>query len=117
MGPFASLKNPVPNTDFIPLKQDGVRGWGAWAINARWSVVDLRNPDKLDGHYYSNATNTFTATSKAGNGILNDSTVGLTWFLNSHTKVQFNWIHAMLQNTAKGFSTADLFVSRIQVDF
>lgn len=114
---LGALKNPVPYTDFIPLKNDGIRGWGAFAIAARWSVVDLRNPNKLDGHYYDPDANTFTGTNKAGNGVLTDSTIGLTWFLNAHTKVQFNWIHAMLDNTAKGFSSADLFVSRVQVDF
>lgn len=114
---LGAFKNPIPFADFIPLKGDGVRGWGAWAVAARWSVVDLRNPDKLDGHYYNSLTNSFNTTNKAGNGVLNDSTLGLTWYLNQHTKVQFNWIHAMLNNTAKGFSTADLFVSRVQVDF
>ena len=112
-----TLTKLVPYSDFIPLKHDGIVGWGAWEIAARWSIVDLRNPASLDGHYYNTATNTFTGTSKAGNGQLNDSTVGITWFLNTHTKLQFNWIHAMLDNSAKGFSDADLFVSRFQVDF
>jgi phosphate-selective porin OprO/OprP len=112
-----ALGKLVPFTDFIPLRHDGVKGWGAWEVAARWSVVDLRNPDDLDGHYYSSSTNTFTGTSKAGNGTLNDSTVGVTWFLNVHTKMQFNWIHAMLDNTATGWSQADLFVTRVQVDF
>jgi phosphate-selective porin OprO/OprP len=112
-----TLGRLTPFTEFIPLGDDGVRGWGAWEVAARWSFVDLRNPNSLDGHYYNAATNTFTGTSKAGNGILNDTTVGLTWFLNRHFKVQFNWIHAMLNNTAKGGSTADLFVNRVQVDF
>lgn len=114
---LAALKNPVPFTDFIPLKSDGIRGWGAWQVAARWSVVDLRNPSKLDGHYYNSATNTFNTTAKAGNGVLNDLTLGLTWFLNAHTKVQFNYIHAMLDNSVTGNSTAELFVSRVQVDF
>ena len=114
---LASLKNPVPFADFIPLKRDGIRGWGAWGIAARWSAVDLTNPSKLDGHYYDSASNTFKGTSKAGNGVLNDATLGLTWYMNAHTKIQFNWIHAMLNNTAKGFSTAELFVGRVQVDF
>ena len=114
---LASLKNPIPYNDFMPFKRDGTRGWGAWSISGRWSIVDLRNPSKLDGHYYSSATNTFTSTSKAGNGLLQDTTVGLTWQMNANTKIQFNWIHAMLDNTAKGFSAADLFVSRVQVVF
>jgi phosphate-selective porin OprO/OprP len=112
-----TLGKLVPYTDFIPLKQDGICGWGAWEIAARWSIIDLRNPDFLDGHYYVAGTNSFTGTNKAGNGVLQDTTLGITWFLNTHTKIQANWIHAMLDNTARGYSSADLFVSRVQVDY
>ena len=112
-----TLGKLVPYTDFIPLKDDGICGWGAWEVAARWSIIDLRNPDFLDGHYYVAATNTYTGTSKAGNGTLQDVTLGITWFLNTHTKIQGNWIHAMLDNTARGPSNADLFVSRVQVDY
>jgi phosphate-selective porin OprO/OprP len=114
---FGSLGKLVPFTDFISLKDGGICGWGAWEIAARWSYVDMSNPASLDGHYYSSATNTFTGTSKAGNGLLNDSTLGLTWFLNTHTKIQANWIHSMLDNDARGHSLADLYVMRAQVDF
>ena len=114
---LGALKNVVPFADFIPLKRDGIAGWGAVQIGGRLSYVDLRNPASLDGHYYNSTTNTFTGTSKAGNGTLTDSTLGVTWFLNAHTKVQFNWIHAFLDNKVTGFSNADLFVSRVQVDF
>ena len=103
-----TLGKLVPYTDFIPLKQDGICGWGAWEVAARWSMIDLRNPDFLDGHYYNSATNTFTTTSKAGNGVLQDTTLGITWFLNTYTKIQANWIHAMLDNEVRGPSTADL---------
>jgi phosphate-selective porin OprO/OprP len=112
-----TLGKLVPFADFIPLKRDGVAGWGAWEIAGRYSFVDLQNPTSLDGHYYNAVTNTFTTTAKPGNGVLQDTTLGLTWFLNVHTKVQFNWIHAMLDNTARGNSEADLFVMRFQVDF
>lgn len=112
----ATLGKLVPYTDFFSLK-DGICGWGAWEIAARYSFVNLRNPPELNGHYYVSATNTFTGTSNAGNGMLQDVTLGLTWFLNVHAKVQFNWIHAMLDNTTTGNSAADLFVSRVQVDF
>jgi phosphate-selective porin OprO/OprP len=116
---LAALKNIVPFNDFISFAKEGggIRGWGAWEVAARWSFVDLKNPKSLNGHYYNSVTNTFTTTSNAGNGILNDSTLGVTWFLNSHTKWQFNWIHAFLNNVAKGKSQADLFVTRVQVDF
>jgi phosphate-selective porin OprO/OprP len=114
---LGSFKNPIPFADFIPLKSDGIRGWGAWSLVTRWSAVDLTNPSKLNGHYYNSVTNTFTGTSNSGNGVLNDVTVGVNWYLNQHTKFQVNWIHAMLDNTQKGNSTAELYVSRIQVDF
>jgi phosphate-selective porin OprO/OprP len=116
---LAALKNVIPNHDFISFDQDkfGDIGLGAWEVAGRVSYVDLRNPNKLDGHYYNTATNLFNGTSKTGNGTLTDTTAGLTWFLNAHTKWQFNWIHAFLNNTGKGFSQADLFVTRVQVDF
>ena len=98
----------IPFADFIPLKQDGIAGWGAWEVGARWSIIDLRNPANM---VY------LAGSNSAGNGVVQDTTVGGTWFLNAYTKLQFNWIHVMLQNTKNGFSDADLFVSRAQVDF
>lgn len=116
---IGALKNPIPARDFVSINgpKKGITGWGAWEIVGRWSFVDLRNPNKLDGHYYNSATNTFTGTSRAGNGLLQDTTLGVTWFLNQHTKLQLNWIHAMLNNQFVGKSNADLVVTRIQVDF
>lgn len=116
--PQGAFKNPIPYRDFASLhKPATICGWGAWEIAARWSIVDLRNPAKLDGHYYNAATNAFTTTGKSGNGVLQDVTLGVTWFLNPHFKWQTNWIHAMLDNTAKDASIADLFVTRVQLDF
>lgn len=112
-----TLGRLTPYTNFIPAGRDGIWGWGAWEVAGRWSIIDLRNPASLDGHYYNSTTNTFTGTSNSGNGLLSDTTLGLTWFLNAHTKIQLNWIHAMLDNTARGFSTANLYVSRVHVDF
>jgi phosphate-selective porin OprO and OprP len=115
---LGALRNVVPFTDFISLRPGGITGWGAWEVAARLSYVDINNPNALKGHYYNSATNTFTSTTgNVGNGLLTDSTVGLSWFLNAHSKLQFNWIHCMLDNKITGFSTADLFVTRAQVDF
>ncbi|MES1213712.1 MAG: porin [Singulisphaera sp.] len=108
---LAALKNPVPFTDFFSLKPGGVKGWGAWEIASRLSYVEIRNPASLTAADY------IAGTSSNGNGTLTDLTVGLTWWLNYHTKLQFNWVHAMLNNRDKGFSVADCSVSRIQVDF
>jgi phosphate-selective porin OprO/OprP len=113
---LGALKNVTPFTDFISLKRGRVVGWGAWEVAARLSYVDLRNPSSLNGHYLS-------GTNASGNGTLTDSTLGLTWFMNAHTKLQMNWIHAFLNNTstvagtAHGYSQANFIVSRLQVDF
>jgi len=113
----AALKNPVPFTDFISMKPGGVCGWGAWEVCARWSFVNIHNPEELQGHYYNPTTNTYDARGGAGNGTLNDLTFGVTWFLNAHSKLQFNYIHAMLDNVVRADSTANLFVTRAQVDW
>jgi phosphate-selective porin OprO and OprP len=114
-----ALKNVIPFSDFFGLgRGGGIGGWGALELAARLSFVNEINPAKLNGHYYSSTTNTFTSTTgNVGNGTLTDTTLGATWFLNAHTKIQFNWIHCMLDNVVKGYSVADLFVSRFQVDF
>lgn len=114
---IGALTKVIPFRDFISLKRKGICGWGAWEIATRLSFVDLTNPATLDGHYYNTASNTFTGTANAGNGVLTDYTLGLTWFWNQHTKFQFNWIHAFLDNSFKGYSNADLLVTRAQIDF
>jgi phosphate-selective porin OprO/OprP len=119
---LAALKNVVPFKDFLSFGKEGggVRGWGAFEVAGRVSYVELRNPNSLSGHYYNSATNTFNApasTGAVGNGTLTDTTLGCTWFMTGHSKLQFNWIHAFLHNRVKGHSQADLFVSRVQVDF
>jgi phosphate-selective porin OprO/OprP len=116
---LGSLKNVVPFQEFISFRGEnkGIIGWGAWEVAARLSYVELRNPSSLNGHYYNSVTNKFDTTAKAGNGTLTDTTLGVTWFMTGHSKFQFNWIHAFLNNSAKGFSSADLFVTRVQVDF
>ena len=113
---LGALKNVVPFTDFISIKRRGIVGWGAWEVAGRLSYVDLRNPSDLAGHYLS-------STNSSGNGTLTDTTLGVTWFLTAPSKLQTNWIHAMLNNTSTvagtthGFSQADFLVSRFQIDF
>lgn len=51
--------------------RDPVRG-GAWQVAARYSFLDLNSPG-IEG------------------GILHDLTVGLNWFLNPNTKLQWNY--------------------------
>ena len=50
-------------------------------------------------------------------GVLNESTVALNWWWNRFTRVEFNWIHTMLDNNALGFSAINIFTSRFQIEF
>lgn len=74
--------------------------WGAWEFAARVSYLDLNG------------------TGLPGPGRrLTDVTVGLNWYLNGHTKIQFNWIHADLDDPTLGGSQAQTFAMMGQIDF
>ncbi len=103
-------------TEFFSLK-NGICGWGAWEVAARYSYVDLRNPASAQRQLLRLRDQHVHRHEQRGERDAARRDAGLTWFWNVHAKVQFNWIHAMLDNTTTGNSTADLFVSRVQVDF
>lgn len=73
-------------------------GWGGWEIAARYSYIDLNSKDITGGR-------------------LKDMTLGLNWYVNNFSKIQFNYIRAFLNQKAHGDSTADIFGLRAQVDF
>lgn len=73
-------------------------GWGGWEIAARYSYIDLNSKD-ING------------------GRLKDMTLGLNWYVNNFSKIQFNYIRTFLENKAHGASTADIFGLRAQLDF
>ena len=50
-------------------------------------------------------------------GRLHDLTLGLNWYLNKYTKMQFNYVRASLDGPAGSDSLANLAVVRAQVDF
>lgn len=74
--------------------------WGAWEIAARWSYIDLNG----------------TALPGPGRR-LSDTTAGLSWYVNDHTKFQFNWIHSDLSDSTFGNNSADTLAMRGQIDF
>ena len=72
-------------------------GWGAWELAARYSSLNLND-------------------SNVPGGRLQDMTLGANWYLNSFSKIQFNYIRAFLDR-AKGHSHTDIFGLRAQMDF
>lgn len=87
------LGRVVPTNPFKPGS-----GWGAWELAGRWSYLNL-NSGSVQG------------------GRLHDLTAGLNWYLNGHTKVQFNRVQALLDNPTFGGSSAAVYSIRTQVDF
>ncbi len=73
-------------------------GWGGWEVAARYSYIDLNSKDITGGR-------------------LKDMTIGLNWYVNNFSKIQFNYIRAFLDNKVHGDSTADIFGLRAQLDF
>ena len=73
-------------------------GWGGWKVAARYSYIDLNSKDITGGR-------------------LKDMTLGLNWYVNNYSKIQFNYVRAFLDNKVHGDSTADIFGLRAQLDF
>jgi len=106
--------NVTPYSDFFGLGRGrGIGGWGAWEVVARWTYVDLTC------HGANPIPPPTQPTPPSPNfGVLNESTLGLNWWWNRYTRVQFNWIHSMpnYQN-GTGFAPFDIFATRFQVEF
>ncbi len=81
---------------------DVCTGWGAWELAARYSYINLTDLN-ING------------------GRINDSTLGVNWYLNSYCRVMFEYIHSELDRTtfARGphDGEADIFGTRFQIDF
>jgi phosphate-selective porin OprO/OprP len=96
----ASAGRIRPLENFFAIRtcqRDFAYGTGAWEVATRLSGLDLSNE-----------------TIRGGN--LTDWTVGLNWYWNPRTKLQFNYIHAWL-NRDTGNSEADIIAVRAQADF
>jgi phosphate-selective porin OprO/OprP len=81
---------PTRNAFFLP-GGCGLSSLGAWQVGARYGYLDLSDAG-IDGGY------------------IQDLTVGLNWFLNPFTKLQFNYVLQEVDNTqrnAQGAVTAE----------
>ena len=124
--------NVKPFREFMGLGDGrGMCGWGAWELAFRWSYLNLSETSKVVAtNFVSPSATGATLPTSPNPGILSDSTVALNWWWNQYTRVQFNWIHAMLDNTGytvpvasgggiagKGYSQTDIFAARFQIEF
>ena len=72
---------PYENLSLLP-NRGGLNGLGAWQIGARYGFLDLNDGAVQGGH-------------------IQDLTIGLNWFLNPHSKFQFNYIVQHVDNTLR----------------
>jgi phosphate-selective porin OprO/OprP len=103
-----TLERPRPHENFFFVRRgDGDRwqglckGLGAWEVAARYSTVDVNDPE--DGIQAQ---------------ILQDMTFGLTWYLNPNTRIQWNYILAHRNFPAQdNRGLAHIFGTRFHMDF
>lgn len=89
---------PFENFFRVPTEKGVQMGLGAWEVAARLSYIDL-NDREIEG------------------GRLSEYTVGLNWYLNAYTRIQFNYIHSALNREPVGPSSADTYALRVGYDF
>ena len=101
---FGRFGRVVPYENFWVVPTDGGprAGWGAWEVAARWSHLSF---------------------SSVNEQYLNDFTLGVNWYWNSHSRLMFNWIHPFAHNsnianpTDRVDSQGDIIALRMQLDF
>lgn len=95
-----TLARTTPLENFFMVKDcDGnlQSGWGAWEIAARYSHADLSDFDILGGEGES-------------------LTIGMNWYWNSRSRMQFNYITGRITN-APSIGDYEIFGLRMMVDF
>ncbi len=107
--------NVVPFTPFFGTGRRGrMMGWGAWELAFRWSYVDMALKNLDPANQLSGSSGPPPSPSL---GILNESTVGVNWWWNRFTRVQFNWIRSMPNQIGSGLAPFDIYGTRFQVEF
>ena len=107
--------NVVPHTPFFGTGRHGhLRGWGAWELACRWTYVDMSMVNLNPANQLMNDPG---PPPFPNYGVLNESTVGVNWWWNRNTRLQFNWIHSMPNLLGYGMAPFDIFGTRFQVEF
>jgi phosphate-selective porin OprO and OprP len=97
-GGFFDRPIPLTNAFKGPMATGAPKGPGAWEVALRYGRIDLQD-DNING------------------GTLDEITVGLNWYLNPYTKVQWNYLHSMLDRTPTNASRADIVGMRFHFEF
>jgi len=109
--------NVVPFTPFFGTGRHGrMAGWGAWEIAARWTWVDLSGVNIRPGNIVE-PTPAGVLPPSPNAGVLNETTVGVNWWWNRFTRVQFNWIRSMPNYVGYGYAPFDIYGTRFQIEF
>ena len=92
---------------------------GRWEMATRWSWVDLSSTQVRASNYVPGQTTfpTVLPPPQINPGVLNEPTVALNWWWNEYMRVQFNYIHSMVQTNTSGFYATDIFALRFQTEF
>jgi phosphate-selective porin OprO/OprP len=85
-------------TRVVPDVNFGKGGSGAIEVCGRYSTLDLNDANVAGGR-------------------LQDFTFGINWYLNKYTRVDFNFIHPILDRPIGNNTNADVFGTRVQFDF
>ncbi len=93
-----------------PVLGCGATGRGAWELIVRYSYNDLNDVESL----LSGGSGVQPPTVI---GDQNDFTVGTNWYLNSHTRMMFNYVHSHAFYTFIGSSTAEHYGVRMAWDY
>lgn len=96
---MAIFNRLTPNRPALLTRERNPKGGlGAWQVAFRVDYLNL-NDHNIQG------------------GRLVDLTFGLNWYINPYTRMDFNYVHAMLDRGAPGRSAGNLFGLRAQFEF
>jgi len=94
---------PFENFFLVDTCNDGVAGgWGAWQVALRYSYLDLTDNDILGG-------------------VENNTTLGLVWYFNAYSSLQFNAVYGNIADREEvgGYANGDFTAlgTRLRVNF
>jgi phosphate-selective porin OprO/OprP len=111
--------NCKPFSDFFGLgRHSRMGGWGAWEVSTRLSYINLDATNIKASNYQTLTATGLTPGAMPGTAGTDTSlTLGLNWWWNQYTRVNFNYIRNMLQGNTTGFSAMNIAAVRFQVEF